>query len=369
MADAVVRDHIPWAEPRYWGHEEDYALDALRSSWVSGGPYVDRLEADLASFTGSPFFAATSNGTTAIHAAFLGIELKPGDEVIVPGFAFMAAANVALHMNAVPVFADVDPDSWCITAASIERVLTPRTKAIVPVHTYGNICDMSPILDLAAASGLWVVEDAAEAFGSTYRGKQAGTIAPVGTYSFHATKTITTGEGGGVATNDADVHDRITLYRSHGVRSRRYFHDVAGHNFRLTNIQAAIGCAQLEQVEPIIAARKRLYRAYTDALGGIAGLRHQVFADDVDPVVWAVAVELEPDAFPAGRDGVMARLSAQGVETRPGFHAAGEMPHIYGPQDLPHSSRLAQRVISLPSSPTVTDAEVTVIARMLAELA
>ena len=369
MIEGLVRERIPWAEPRYWGREEDYAIEALRSTWISGGPFVDRLETDLAAFTGSPFFVATSNGTTAIHAAYLGIGLKPGDEVIVPGFAFMAAANVALHMNAVPVFADVDPESWCVTVATIEKVLTPKTRAIVPVHTYGNVCDMEPILKLAAEHGVWVIEDAAEAFGSTYRGQQAGAIAPVGTYSFHATKTVTTGEGGGVATSDPAVHDRMTLYRSHGVRSRRYFHDVAGHNFRLTNVQAAIGCGQLEQIEPIIAARRRLFDAYADALASVAGTKLQIIADDVDPIIWAVAVELEINAFPAGRDAVMAEMAAQGVETRPGFYAAGEMPHLYGAQDLPHSARLAKQVIALPSSPTVTDAEVAAIARMLAALA
>lgn len=369
VMDRTVRESIPWAEPRYWGQEEAYALEALRSSWISGGPFVDRLEADLTGFLGSPFFAATSNGTTAIHAAFLGIDLKPGDEVIVPGFAFMAAANVALHMNAVPVFADVDPGTWCMTAADVERVLSPRTRAIVPVHTYGTICDMDPILALAEKHGLWVVEDAAEAFGSTYRGRQAGTIAPVGTFSFHATKTITTGEGGGVATRDREVYDRMTLYRSHGVRSRRYFHDVAGHNFRLTNVQAAIGCAQLEQVGPIMAARRRLYAAYVAALADVPGIALQQVGADIDPVIWAVGVELLPGAFACGRDGVMAALAEKGIETRPGFHAASEMAHIYGAHDVPVSAKLAQRVLSLPSSPTVTEAEIAAIARMLAALA
>jgi perosamine synthetase len=366
---AEVRSFIPWAEPRYWGNEERYALDALRSQWISGGPYVDRLEKDLSAFCGSPRVLATSNGTTAIQGAFLGIGLEAGDEIVVPGFTFMAAANVALHMGAVPVFADVDPDTWLVTAETIERVLTPRTKAIVPVHTYGNVCDMQPILELAAARGIAVIEDAAEALGSLYRAVQAGTIAEIGTYSFHATKVITTGEGGAIATRNPEIAERIALYRSHGVKSRRYFHDVPGHNFRLTNLQAAIGCAQLEQVAALTEARRRVYRSYCAALGAVGGVRLQAITPGCEPIVWALAVALDPAVFVRGRDAVVAAMSARGIETRPGFYAASEMAHIYGPQDLPVATAIGRNVISLPSSPTVTDAEIGHIVAALGEAA
>lgn len=366
MAEQEIRPFIPWAEPRYWGNEERYALDALRSQWISGGPYVDRLEKDLSAFLGTPRALATSNGTTAIQGAFLGIGLLPGDEIVVPGFTFMAAANVALHMGAVPVFADVDPDTWLVTAETIEKVLTPRTRAIVPVHTYGNVCDMQPILDLAAERGVAVIEDAAEALGSRYRGLHAGTIAEIGTYSFHATKVITTGEGGAIVTRNAEVAERIALYRSHGVESRRYFHDVPGHNFRLTNLQAAIGCAQLEQADALMQARRRIYRSYCEALANVPGVRLQTMTPDAEPIVWALAVALDPAAFPNGRDAVIEALGAMGIETRPGFYAASEMAHIYGPQHLPVSTAVGRSVISLPSSPTVTDAEIAHIVAALA---
>ncbi len=362
----VAREFIPWAEPRYWGQEEAYALDALRSSWISGGPYVDRLEADLAAYLDTPHVVATSNGTTAIHAAFLALDVKPGDEIVVPGFAFLAAANIALHMNAVPVFADIDPDTWCATAETIAKVITPRTVGIVPVHSYGNMCDMQPILDLAADRGLWVCEDAAEALGSTYRSKQAGTIAEIGTYSFHATKTITTGEGGAVATRNAELRDRLRLFRSHGVKARRYFHEVPGHNFRLTNMQAALGCAQLEQIEPIRRERHRVYSSYVAALSKLNGVKLQRMTDGVEPLMWAIAIALDEKAFPQGRDAVIAKLAERGIETRPGFHAASEMPALYASSDIPVASHVARQVISLPSSPTVTDAEIDMIVASLA---
>lgn len=362
----MIRSQIPWAEPRYWGNEEAYALEALRSSWISGGPFVERLETDLERFLGAPHVVATSNGTTALHAAFLAAGLRRDDEVIVPGFGFMAAANVALHMGAIPVFADVDSRTWCVTPETLERRITSRTKGIVPVHTYGNVCDMAPILELAGGHGVWVIEDAAEALGSTYRGMQAGTIAPLGTFSFHATKTITTGEGGAVAASDAALRDRLALYRSHGVKSRRYWHDVAGLNFRLTNMQAALGCAQLEVVQAIIAHRQRLYEDYRARLDALEGVALQQFTPAVEPVVWAVAVRLDPDAFPIGRDGVISALAAKGIETRPGFHAATEMAHLYVAADIDQSAALAAHVISLPSSPTLSTDEITYIVDELA---
>lgn len=364
----MTRRQIPWAEPKYWGNEERYALDALRSSWISGGPYVDRLESDFSRYCGAPHVVATSNGTTALHAAFLALGVLPGDEIIVPGFGFMAAANVAIHMGAKPVFADVDPDTWCLTAERIATKVTGRTKGIVPIHSYGNVCDMEPILRLARERDLWVVEDAAEALGSTYRGAHAGTIAAVGTFSFHATKTITTGEGGAVATRSIDLRDRMQLYRSHGVKSRRYWHDVPGHNFRLTNVQAAIGCAQLEQIDRIRLERVRLYRHYVTVLSAIPGVHLQQITRGVEPIVWAVAVRLDPHAFPQGRDEVMEQLAAQGIETRPGFYAASEMPHLYVASEIEESTKLSRQVVSLPSSPTVSSEEIVFIAERLGGL-
>lgn len=350
--------NIPWASPHYWGNEERYVVDALRSSWISGGAYVERLEEDFARFCDVPYAIAASNGTTALHMAYLALNIGPGDEVIVPGFGFMAAANIALHVGAKPVFSEVSADSWCMTASDVEKCITPKTKAIVPIHTYGNVCDMSPIMELAQSKGLIVIEDAAESIGSKYKGKMSGTIAPVGIYSFHATKTITTGEGGAVVTNDVELRDRMRLFRSHGMSTRRYWHEVAGHNFRLTNMQAAIGCAQLEQIDKIICERDRVYQIYKDMLENMDGVVLQKYSEQVDPVVWAIAIALDISAFPQGRDKVIDRLKEMGIETRPGFYSANTMPHIYGEMHLPICEHLSRQVISLPSSPTLTKEEI-----------
>ena len=268
---------IPWEQPDFWGLEEQYLLEALHSTWISGGPFVERLERELATFSGSPFTLAASNGTTAIHLVYLGMGLQPGDEIVIPGFCYLASANIALQMGIKPIFAEVDPEMFCVTAEAIEAVLTPRTRLIVVVHTYGNVCDMDDIMSLAENRGVPVLEDAAESFASKYKGRQSGAIAQVGTYSFQATKTITTGEGGMVLTGDEGLARKMALYRSHGVLGRHFWHELPGHNFRLTNLQAALGCAQLERLDSIIRERKRVHQTYKTALKNGGGVRLQTF--------------------------------------------------------------------------------------------
>lgn len=359
---------IPWAGPHFWGNEQRYVVDALQSSWISGGIYVDRLEAEFSKYCNTRYAVTASNGTTALHMAYLALKIGRGDEVVVPGFGFMAAANVAIHMGAKPVFTEVDGDTWCMTSASIESHLTPKTKAIIPIHTYGNVCDMDPILELAGHHGIAVIEDAAEAIGSTYRGRMAGTLARIGVYSFHATKTITTGEGGAAVTNDTELYDRMKLFRNHGMSSRRYWHDVAGHNFRLTNMQAALGCAQLEYIDVIRIERNRVYAFYRELLDGIEGLQFQHYPSYVEPLVWAVAVKLDANVFPQGRDKVIEQLGKMQIETRPGFYSASSMKHLYETEQLPICEDLSRQVISLPSSPVLTNDEIDRVCSSLKSL-
>ncbi len=359
---------IPWAQPDFWGLEEQYLVEALHSTWISGGPFVNRLESELRTFSGSPFTLAVSNGTTAIHLAYLGLGLKPGDEVIVPGFCYLAAANIALQMGIKPVFAEVDPETYCVTAASIEAVLTPRTKLIVVVHTYGNVCEMDDIMSLSKSRGVFVLEDAAESFASKYNGRQSGAIAELGIYSFQATKTITTGEGGMVLTDNEELARKMALYRTHGVLGRRYWHELPGHNFRLTNLQAALGCAQLERLDSIIKERKRIHQTYKTEINDVGGLILQTFRPEVDPVLWAFAVELDPVAYPQGKDRVIEQLAAMGIETRNGFYAASQLPIYPDCQTLHISERLANNVISLPTFPTLTDEQINCIANKLIAL-
>ncbi|MBA4376181.1 MAG: DegT/DnrJ/EryC1/StrS family aminotransferase [Anaerolinea sp.] len=358
---------IPWAKPNLWGNEQKYISEALESTWISGGPFVERFERDFEEFSNVRFALATSNGTTALHLAYLGLGLGDGDEVIVPGFAFMAAANMAINIGALPIFAEVDPDTWCVTANTIEKCISPRTKAIVPIHTYGNVCEMDNILALAIKHKIPVIEDAAEAFTSRYKGKLAGTMADLGTYSFQATKTITTGEGGMVTTENEELNHKMILHRSHGMlRKTFYWHEVPGQNFRLTNLQAALGVAQLEKLDSIISGRKKVCASYAELLSDIDGFRLQYFPPEVDGLPWAIALKLDKKAFPQGRDTVLQQMRDFNIETRPGFYAANLMKHIYSnAQSMPVSEETSRQVISLPTYPTLRDEQVEYISSKL----
>lgn len=364
----IACEPIPWAKPNLWGNELEYVAQALASTWISSGPFVERLERDFADYHGMHHAAAASNGTTALHMAFLALNLQPGDEVIIPGFAFLTAANLALQLGARPVFTEVDPVTWCMTAEAVEKCLSPRTKVIVPIHTYGGMCAVDEILDLINGHAISVVEDVAEAFSSRYKNRLAGTMGVMGAFSFQATKTITTGEGGMVVTDNQELYDRMCLFRSHGMLRTRYWHEVAGHNFRLTNMQAALGCAQLEKIDRIILERKRVHLTYQACLSKVPGVTMQCFAPEVDPVVWAIAVKLDRQAYPQGRDMVMQQLKAAGIETRNGFYAASLMEHLYTCPKLPVCEGLSEQVISLPTYPTLGDDDIDSICAELRSL-
>ena len=359
---------IPWARPNFWGNERKYVVEALDSSWISGGAFVDRFEHDFTSYSGAAGAISCSNGTAALHLIYLGLGINPGDEIVVPGFGFLAAANIALYVSAKPVFCEVDPDTWCARAEDIAPVLTSRTRAIVVVHTYGNVCGMDAILTLGQEKNIAVIEDAAEAFPSRYRGRVAGTLGTAGCFSFQATKTITSGEGGMVATGDESLRRRMELYRSHGLmRKRHYWHELPGHNFRLTNLQAALGCAQLEQLETIVAERQRVYQRYCANFSKLPGVVPQRFSQDVDPVVWAVAVRLDPKVYPQGRDRVMTQMQDNGIETRPGFYPPRALGYFDSPR-LPVSETLASQIISVPSYPRLNNSEIDLVCEILGKL-
>lgn len=367
MQDKPIR--IPWAKPNFWGNEIKYVTDALESTWLSGGAFLDKLENNFIQLLQKKHALAVSNGTTAIHLAYLALGLKPGDEVIVPGFGFMAAANIALHMGLKPVFVEVDPDTWCLSAEKLPQYISAKTKAIIPIHTYGNVCDMDVIMKIANAQGITVIEDCAESLFSKYKGKYCGTIGQISTFSFQATKTITTGEGGLVVTDSDELNKKMVLYRSHGMdRGKKfYWHELPGHNFRLTNLQAAMGLAQFEKLDSIVMERQRVYTEYKKYLAGVDGLAMQKFETEVKPVVWAVAVKLDMNAFPQGRDKVIDQLHEKGIETRPGFYAASKLK-IYDCSSLPICEEISETVISLPSFPTLQNDQISYICERLVHL-
>ncbi|MBI4945432.1 MAG: DegT/DnrJ/EryC1/StrS family aminotransferase [Bacteroidetes bacterium] len=360
---------IPWTKPDFWGNEIKYVTDALESSWISGGTYLDKLENDFKKVLDKKHVLAVSNGTTAIHLAYLGLGLKPNDEVVVPGFSFLAASNIALHMGLKPVFAEVDPDTWCLSPKHLPKYISSKTKAIIPIHTYGNVCNMNKIMRIAKEKKIAVIEDCAESLFSKYKGNYCGSFGNISTFSFQATKTITTGEGGLVATDSEDLNKKMMLYRSHGMdRSKSfYWHEVPGHNFRLTNFQAAMGVAQFEKINVILSERKRVYEEYKKHLTGVDGIVLQKIEKDVDPVIWALALKLHSKNFPQGRDKVIEQLREKGIETRPGFFASSLLK-IYKKHSLPICENISRHVLSLPTFPSLKNAEISFVCNELLQL-
>lgn len=364
----MERSMIPWFKPNYWGNEKKYVLDALDSTWISDGEYIRKFEKEFADTLSVKHTITVSSGTAALQLALLSLQLEPNDEVIVPAYTFAAPANMAIALGAKPVFVDVDPNTWCISPEAIESKITKKTKVIIPVHIYGNVCDMKVIMEIAKQYKIAIIEDVAEAAFSKYDGKYAGSFGDFGCFSFQATKTIATGEGGAVASSDSLLLERAKLRRNHGMRpAKRYWHEIIGHNFRLTNMQAALGYAQLECRDTIIKNKCRVYQEYKKRLQHVEILELQHISTNIEAVIWAIAVKIKPEYFKASRDNIILKLQELGIETRPGFYSFSQMP-LYKATRLPVGDYVSQNIISLPSYPTLTEDEIDYICKSLLEM-
>lgn len=360
---------LPVAEPSLLGRELEYVTDCIATNWISSkGKYVDRFEADFARLAGTRFALSTSNGTTALHLALASLGVGPGDEVIVPDLTFIATANAVTYCGAKAVLVDVDPETWTIDPAALRAAVTPRTRGVVPVHLYGHPADMDAVAEVAKAAGLFVLEDCAEALGARYRGRPVGALGTAGCFSFYGNKTLTTGEGGMFVTNDEALHRKARMLRDHGMAlERRYFHPLVGFNYRLTNLQAAVGVAQLERIEEIFARKERIDALYREHLDGIAGLRMPPRAAWAEPVCWLFSV-LVDEPFGLARDAVIERLEARQIGCRPLFHPLHEQPPYREAGRFPESERLARRGLSLPSAVTLPDRAVEFVCKVIREL-
>lgn len=375
---------IPVAAPIIGEREIAYVTDAVRSGWVSSiGPYIDRFEEAFARYIGVRHAIAVSNGTVALHLALHAMRLGPGDEVIVPDLTFAATAHTVLQTGAVPVFADVSRETWCLDPRAVERAVTPRTRAIVPVHLFGHPADMPAISAIArrgapGAQGtprIHVLEDAAEAHGASIGPTRAGALGDIGAFSFYGNKLMTTGEGGMLTTDDDALAQRCRFLKDHGMSpSRRYFHTELAFNYRMTNLQAALGVAQLEQLDEFIEKKRRILGWYREALAGVPGVTLNPETPGVRNVYWMVSVMLG-DEVRLGRDEVCARLRVAGVDTRPFFVPMSALPHLASARTVgvdgagcPVSARLSARGLNLPSGCGLTEDEVARAAGALREV-
>jgi len=360
---------IPVFAPWLSENVRRYVLDCVDSGWISSlGQYVGRFERDFAAFCEASHAVATSNGTTALHLCLAALDIGPGDEVLVPDLTFVSTANVVRFTGATPVLVDSEPRTWNMDPVDARRKITPRTRAIIPVHLYGHPVDLDPLVALAAEHGLDIVEDAAEAHGARYKGRRVGALGRIGAFSFYGNKILTTGEGGMVVTNDAKLAERASFLRDHAMDPhRRYYHPEIGFNYRMTNIQAAIGCAQLEQVDAILARRKVIADAYETGLAGIPGLTPPPAEPWAESVHWMYSVLVEPE-FQTSRDAVIAGLRARGVDSRPFFVPLHQMPPYRLDAPFPVSTSLSERGINLPSGTGLSLEEIATVCAALRAL-
>lgn len=361
---------IPVAQPTIGHREKELVETCMTTGWISSvGKYVDEFESAFAKKLGVKHAISVSNGTLALHLALMGMELSPGDEVIVPAVTYVATANAVRYCGAEVRLADVDPATMNVTPETVAAAITPRTKVIMPVHLFGIPCDMDGIMKLAAQHGLKVVEDSAEAVGATWRDRSVGTLGDAGMFSFFGNKTITTGEGGMMVTNNDDINARCRLLRGQGMSpERRYWHTVVGYNYRMTNICAAIGLGQLEQLDDKIATRRRIRETYLSAFDahGIADRLILPFgpAEAFDSV-WMINIVLKSDVART-RDEITMTMDAMGIETRPTFYPLYEMPpyaDLAG--DFP-GAQAAARGITLPTYEALEANQIDRVAQSLA---
>jgi len=354
----------PVYQPSLKGNEKKYVNDCLDTNWLTWqGKYVKEFEQNFARYIGVNYAASTCNATVALHLALVALGIGPDDEVIVPTLTYVASVNAIVYCGAKPVFADSLPDTWQLDPADVRRKISPKTKAIMAVHIYGHPCEMDELQAIAHEHEIFLVEDAAESFGSKYKGKYTGTFGDVSVFSFFGNKTITTGEGGMVVTNNKTIYDRANLYKGQGLaRYREYWHEVIGYNYRMTNIAAAIGLAQLERADELIAKKIEIAGWYNEFLRDLPITLHHPVGDVVH-TFWMFSI-LTKDADK--RVLLRNHLKEHGIETRPVFHPVHTMPMYSGDY---HQFKVAEdlgwRGINLPSYPDLSREDVLEICTVI----
>ncbi len=355
------------AQPQMSGNEYQYLMDAFLSTWISSkGEYVTRFEDSFSKFCGVRYGVATSNGTTALHLALVTLGIGPDDEVIVPDLTFAATINAVIYTGATPVIVDIEETSWCMSPQAFEAAITSKTKAVIPVHIYGQPCDMGAICDIAKKHNLYIVEDCAEAHGAEWATQKVGSFGIISCFSFFGNKVITTGEGGMCLTNDENFKNKMMHYRDHGMSSRkRYYHDVVGFNYRMTNLQAAIGVAQVERIDEILKWRNSIEDSYYSFLGNIGGIetQHRNLSNR-KKIAWLVSILVDASK----REGIVKALEAGGVDARLFFTPLSKM-EIYSRYavDCSVSHNIAERGLNLPTTYDISDKNIKKIASIIEE--
>jgi perosamine synthetase len=367
-------ERIPVSGPSITQREIDYVTDAVTNAWYgNANVYNERFETSFAAYVGTRFGIALPSCTSAIHLALLALGVGPGDEVIVPDITWIASAAPITYVRATPVFADIDARSWCLSATSFEQCITTRTKAVIPVDLYGNLPHMDMLLEIAHQHGIAVLEDAAEAIGSEYKQRKAGSFGAAGVFSFHGSKTLTTGEGGMLVTNSEDIYGRALFLRDHGRKpgDKLFWNTEVGYKYKMSSLQAALGLAQLERIEELIAYKRQIFAWYKRALTDVAGLILNDEAPDVKNTYWMVTAVFDAE-FGVTKEQLLARMGQQGIDCRPFFYPLSSLPayeHLEQARQARQHNRVSYQIseyaINLPSGMNMTEEKVEYVCETL----
>ena len=348
----TMKPRIHYTKPSITELEIRYATDAAANGWGDQCyAYINRFEELFKQHLGVKYAIATSSCTGALHMGMAALGIGPGDEVIMADTNWIATAAPIVHLGAKPVFIDILEDSWCINPELIEAAITPRTKAIIAVHLYGNLCEMDRLLDIGEKYGIPIIEDAAEAIGSVYHGKRAGSMGKFGTFSFHGTKTMTTGEGGMFVTNDADLFEHVLTLSNHGRargQAKQFWPDMVGFKYKMSNIQAAIGCGQMERIEELIARKREIFAYYRDQLCCLPGVSMNLEPKDATIGAWMPTVVFSSTSGITSKL-LQAAFSAENIDARVFFSPLSTLQMFEVKKDNIISLCIPGRSINLPS--------------------
>jgi perosamine synthetase len=363
---------IPVCEPTLTGNELKYVTQCIETNWISSaGRFVDEFEAAFAAACGTRYGIACANGTIALHLALATLGLQPGDEVIIPAFTMIATANAVTYLGARPVLVDSELETWNMDIDQVEARITPRTRAIIPVHTYGHPVDMDALNQIADRHGLWVIEDAAEAHGARCRGRPVGSLGTAAAFSFYGNKIITTGEGGMITTDHEQLARLAWNLRDHAFSTERHFwHKLLGFNYRMTNLQAAVGLAQTEQLDQFVASRRAHAALYTEKLRRLPGLTTPPEADWATNVYWMYGILVDEREFGLTRDELRRALARRGIETRTFFipmHCQPIYFQQYKGERYPRAELLCRRGMYLPSASSLAPSDIEYIVGAIEE--
>jgi perosamine synthetase len=363
MCKGLDSCRIPVSGPWITQKEIDYVTDAVTNAWYTdANVYHERFEKAFSKYLGVRFAIAFPSCTSAIHLALLALGIGPGDEVIVPEITWIASAAPATYVGATPVFADIEPDTWCISVESFERCITPKTRAVIPVDLYGNTPQMDRLLDVARHHGIAVIEDAAQAIGTEFHSRKAGSFGDVGVFSFHGSKTLTTGEGGMLVTDSEKVRDRVLFLRDHGRQpgGKMFWNSEIAYKYKMSNMQAALGLAQLERVDELIARKRQIFSWYREFLFGVDGLTLNAEIPGTLNTYWMVTVVVD-SAFGMTKERLIETMRAEDIDCRPFFYPLSSLPAYESVQKARHaqernhvSYRLSPYGVNLPSGLQVT---------------